>query len=122
MSADIVYPATDELEFLIVAQPQSHFCDFKCYKVIATTDEGPIYLRKDYDDSHDVVTTRDEAQIYLQGHISWDGCADLRFDEQDNVMLHFCGLEHAKQVGKLLERLYAIAAEVIPSWDKELAA
>lgn len=61
-----------------------------------------------------------QAATFLRGSIKWDGCSNLRFDGQDETMLHFCGADHAAGVGRLLQRMYEIAAETIPRWDADL--
>lgn len=62
-----------------------------------------------------------EADIFLSGAIKWDGCSDWKFDGQDNCLLHFCSMESATSIGRLMEHMYRIATERIPKFDRSLA-
>lgn len=56
----------------------------------------------------------EQAKRFLHGHIRWDGCSNWHFDEQDRVMLHFCDVEQASNIGALFRRLYEWAASEMP--------
>lgn len=62
------------------------------------------------------------ADVFLHGHIKWDGCSNWHFDEQDAMMLHFCGARRTTSIGRLMAEMYRLAAATIPEWDAELAA
>lgn len=113
-----IHPATEDCPFTVVTVlAGEHAMRLRCYYVTNSGDPIPEYEIKGGMSGTDVTTNIDDARLYLSGHVRWDGCSNLRFDEQDHVNLHFCGRSHAAQVGKLLDRLYDIAAELIPTWD-----
>lgn len=58
---------------------------------------------------------------YFSGSVKWDGCANVRFDEQDNVMLHFCGRNDAMRIARLIEKIYDLAEANIPTFDRKCA-
>jgi hypothetical protein len=114
-----------DIGYLCVMEANSHYADFTVYQVVGSS--GPCetevseFHRAGYKSSDDLVERVEEAQIYLHGSVKWDGCADIAFDEQENVMLHFCGQTDATNIGVLLGRIYELAARMIPAWDKALA-
>lgn len=122
----VIFQPKEIGDFWIKATHGDYSCDFVCIQCVALGDSGgkydiPWYPRAGATAGHDQVEKPELAQVYLSGHIKWDGCANLRFDEQDRVMLHFCGRRDAEKVGKLLGRLYDNAADLITRWDKSLA-
>ena len=44
----------------------------------------------------------------------------MQFDEQENVMLHFCGKQDLEKLGTLLSRLYELAAEMMPEYAEDM--
>lgn len=61
----------------------------------------------------------DEAEVLLDGFVKWDGCSNWRFspNDRDNYAFHFCTVKQAEDIGRLLRRLYEIAAEMMPQCD-----
>lgn len=53
-------------------------------------------------------------ELYLSGSIKCDGCSNMRFDRQDSAMLHFCSKKEAADIGVLMNRLYELAAGMLP--------
>ena len=107
-----------DIEYRVVASAKSHWMDFKAYKAMVV-DGQPVYEREGSvcpmsDASPDLAG----AQVFLSGHVKWDGCSNVVFDEQEQAALHFCGKEMATNVGVLLGRIYDLAAELIPAWDR----
>jgi len=51
----------------------------------------------------------DEPDVYLHGFIKWDTCSNWHFDEQDDCMLHFCGMGGVDELHRLFGRMYEIA-------------
>lgn len=122
-----VYQPTKIGEYLIIAEAHEYYCEFTCYDCMGMSlgaDGGyttPLYTVKDAIDCSESTENSDDAQVFLSGSIKWDGCANLTFDEQETAALHFCGRSDAQRVGKLLDRLYDLAGELIPKWDAECA-
>jgi hypothetical protein len=110
-------PASGSGEYHIVAEVHEYRLEFKCYEQTAKNMDGtPCYQRRGAMSSPDFVDSIHEAEVFLSGSIKWDGCANVRFDEQDEVMLHFCGQDETDKIGLLFAKLYALAAEHIPTW------
>jgi hypothetical protein len=82
---------------------------------------GHAFDREDAKSTPCPVKRVSEAELFLSGSVKWDGCSNLRFDHQDNVMLHFCGRKEATSIGVLLGRLYDLAAAMVPAFDESLA-
>lgn len=97
----------NDIGYFVVARGDAYDTEFEVYRIIGTDAEGQIfYEKKNAVSSSETVETRGEAQVYLHGNVKWDGCSNFHFDEQDEVMLHFCGRRDATDVGVLLGRLY----------------
>lgn len=61
------------------------------------------------------------AEPALSGSIKWDGCSNWDFHCEDG-MIHYCGVKMATSIGRLMERLYDIAAAAMgDKFDRELA-
>jgi hypothetical protein len=50
-----------------------------------------------------------DAATYMHGTIRFDGCSNWYFDEQDRVMLHFCGMDGVFDLARVFETSYEIA-------------
>lgn len=61
----------------------------------------------------------DDEVAFCEGFVKWDGCSNWNFGEQ---MIHFCGADEARGLGELFHRIYELAAEIIPAFDRSLAA
>lgn len=111
---------TDIGDFLIVGRAEEHRLDFTCYEVVGQELNGQpgwVFNRNEWETLPDLVSDYREAQPFLSGAIKWDGCANVKFDEQDSTMLHFCGRDDAAKIGKLFNALYDLAEKLIPAWD-----
>lgn len=96
-----------------------HYMDFKIYVIVgygksAKTDEFCIPL---YGDNLSV--KRDDNDTFLEGGIKWDSCSNWDFQTHESLM-HFCGKKDAMSIGRLMEKLYDLAA-TISKFDKEIA-
>jgi hypothetical protein len=92
--------------YCVAWAPEDHFIDFRVYTLLGKDADGlPVFQ------------DAEKAEVFLSGFIKWDGCANVYFDGQDDVMLHFCGKGEAMNVGLLLGRVYDLAAKLIPNWD-----
>lgn len=108
-----------EYGFTIVLDVKSHWMDLVCYEIARIDDGKMLYLIKDYHHTAEWTEHLHKAQPFLRGSVKWDGCSNLSFSEQDDGSnLHFCGRKMAAKVGKLLDRLYDLAEEHIPHWDR----
>lgn len=91
------------------------YVEFKAYKVIGwDTKTGAAVFEKADDPCCGPTESPCEAEVFLSGSVKWDGCSNWRFDSQDDVMIHFCSVGQAENVGKLFRWLYEIAADIMP--------
>lgn len=119
-----IYPPKEIGDFWIKVEYTDCWCDFTCIWCIAMGESKcgkydlPNYETQGSMSSGNYTDDPAKAQVYLSGHIKWDGCGEFRFDEQDRVMLHWCGRRNAKRVADLINRLYDIAADLMmPNWQ-----
>ncbi len=108
-------------DFLIIYEAEEHIAHFEVVKVngvITSPTPGVLmYAMENNDSTEDL----NRAAVFLHGEIKWDGCSNWYFDEQDEVMLHFCGRHRVTAIWRLMDRMYDIAAEKIALFDKDLA-
>lgn len=109
-----------EFTVLMIKKDDDAHVDFKAYSVAGTYLDGTYLYNQAESDSFEPTKNIDKAQVFLSGHIKWDGCSNMKFDEQDHVMLHFCKKKSAQDVGKLMGYLYDMAIELMPENKKYL--
>ncbi len=93
-------------------KPDDLHVDLKAYDACvaknATSDWHVEFLSEG---SVDTATPKiEEAKPFLTAFIKWDGCAEFWYREAQN---HFCGKKDAMDFGKLHERLYDAARELL---------
>lgn len=116
-----IFKVWPDINFAAEAVPgnDGYFANVRVWHLMGVQPDGTVLYTREPHGSPEPTEDREEADVYLHGHIKWDGCANLHFDEQDRVMLHFCGLRGAKAAGTLLERLYELAGEAMPQHAHE---
>lgn len=92
--------------------------DFSVYEISGLGTDGEIYYPACDDDEIVLVSDIGKAQKFLSGHIKWDGCSNMKFDEQETSMLHFCSKVQAQSIGLLMGALYDLAAEMMHDYKQ----
>lgn len=108
-----------DIFFSVIASPNRDDEDGGCFsvdftvkKIVSLHEDGtPAEWQSETSFSTDDIG---KADTYLHGFIRFDGCSNWHFDEQDRVMLHFCGRSMLADVGTLLTRIYDLAREHMP--------
>lgn len=60
----------------------------------------------------------DNAQVFFEGSIKWDGCSNWEFFNENGLMEHFCERKQAVNFGELFSRLYDLGRDLISKADK----
>lgn len=95
---------------------------FKVYSVMGFNgeDNKELLLRK----SDDVVpvesTSLEDAEVFMEGSIKWDGCINYHFPAQNDCMLHACGRGVIKDFDLIFSKLYDLALERMPNHEEYL--
>lgn len=122
----------ENIGWTILAEVETNDCyiNFKMYSISGAVasiagvppkpEERLIYEEKDANSGMDTVSNLEEAQVFMSGSLKWDGCSNVKFDEQDNSMLHFCGLSGWQNLAKAIEKLHELAVEIMPRADESL--
>jgi len=100
-----------ELGFRVRWSVVSHWADFKVYRIVGGSDK-PLFRKKDYHSSDENVESIKDADLYLDGHIKWDGCSTIIIKEN-----HFCGASDFKLLQNLMKYLYTRAATLMGRED-----
>jgi hypothetical protein len=61
----------------------------------------------------DTVYELSEAERSMRGSVKWDGCSNIDFSPDDDVMNHFCGKKQAVNIGALLGFIYDECREMM---------
>lgn len=109
--------AWKDIGFYCMAEVHEYYMDFKVYSFYlwqtpeqtewdgvsdlksGQAPSGCAFDKKDAAATPDPVVTVEQSQVFLSGFIKWDHCTNLRFDTQDESMLHFCDREQMVNVG-----------------------
>jgi len=62
----------------------------------------------------------DDADVYVSGHIKWDGCSDIEFPSTKTCMMHLCGRKAWVDLTVLFYRLFDTLAMKIPRMDCDI--
>jgi len=99
-----------EFGFRVVWSYLPHWADVKVYKIVSRgvdINNTPMFQRKDSPCSPDPVLTVEEAEVYLEGYLKWDGCSDL-----DQGKHHYCDeqglIRHAMLLNYLWQRAHQL--------------
>lgn len=112
--------SSDWVDFVVIVERvETAVAYFKAYEVAAQAgDDGTLeFHRAGASNGMDVTAELPEADVYADVSIKWDGCGNMELGEKG--YFHFCGIQHAAKLGKLLTALYAMAYELIPSTSKD---
>ena len=94
----------EDIDYTIAAESGEAHVDFLVYRGDAGPDDG-------------VCNT--DMKPYFEGYIKWDGCSNWNIPP-GNFQLHFCGLKPTRDFGTLFERMYFLAAELLPKHKDEI--
>lgn len=61
----------------------------------------------------------EEAEIYLHGHVKWDGCSNWYFDAQDGCMLYGCSKSDIQRFGDIMAFCWDWTASILPTFKGE---
>ena len=71
-------------------------------------------------DSMDRTSDIEQARVFLEGDLKWDGCCNFQFPEQNECMLHTCGRHDMAGIGELLLFIYDLGkVELAAHWYPE---
>lgn len=109
----IVDDILGEFGFRVVwREVNEYIANMEVYKVASLTAEGfPEFAAGRF--MSDRTQDTNEAEVYLEGFIKWDGCTEL-----DMGCPHWCSPEHYQQHCDLLKYLYHRAMELMGRQDE----
>lgn len=95
------------------------FVEFTTHELAGSDETGSmLFYRKGAKSNatEEEIDDINEAEIYLEGSVKWDGCSNMVFREQERVMLHFCEKKEAQNIGVLMGYIYDMAEELISEY------
>lgn len=97
---------------------QGYSADVRAWRVVAEEQGGGLlYCLKDWQSSGDWTPDTEQAEIFLDGFLKWDGCIELNMPVQQ----HFCGRKSAAELGETVAKIYELAPQVIEHWSQEVS-
>ncbi len=106
-------------DYHITADVCSHHVGFRVAKILFWSDGEPSVpaMYGDTFDEGDCSAIPADAPAFWTGSVKWDGCSNWDFGTSE-CMAHFCGRKQATSIGRLMDRLYAIAKDALHEvWD-----
>lgn len=104
-----------EFGFRVVWRYRPHWADVRVYDITSRTVDGePLFDRDGRTSLPDPVDSIEEAEVYLDGFVKWDGCSEL---DQGNP--HWCGAVGFGQHILLLEYIYKRAFQLMGGGPEE---
>lgn len=96
-------------DFLVVETRREYAVSFKVYKCSTynITDDRPEFFLKKGKSSCETTHLIEQAKIYVDAFIKWDGCMDIDFFPDDEGSEHFCGPDMANELGLVIKHLYS---------------
>jgi hypothetical protein len=112
-----------DLSFTVVAEVHEYRVEYKMYDIVGWdggntqgVNDRPLWTRAGAHSSGDYVETWEESEVYLSGHVKWDGCSNWCFDEQNRCMLHACCKSDVQRFGDVMAACWEWTAELCPNW------
>lgn len=85
------------------------------YEIVGRDAKGnKLYNRNGYNQSGDLVETVDEAEVFMNVVVKWDGCCEFEFLDVD----HFCGYGNLKDFMELLDFMHEDSSKMLSTADK----
>ncbi len=88
---------------------------FEVIQILGGEDDGILWVN-DEGVSSVPVEDHNQASVYMDGDLKWDGCMNMEFPGQKQCMLHFCGKDDATNTGAILGRIYDVIGPLMASW------
>lgn len=100
-------------EFLIVFRSETksteayYWLNFTVYEIPSHEMPGniPSYNKKGYTGAGEYVEKIEDAEVFIQGFLKWDGCTEWEFIDAS----HFCGWKSAHVLSRIIDALYSTA-------------
>lgn len=117
----VVIRTFKELDFTVRITPFSHYVHYDIFNIdyfqhVEGEGEVPFWDRKDSHTNGNGVRSLDEAELYIQGTVKWDGCSDWIFE--DAKLHHGCNREDLARVGDVMAICWEMNDEFCPHWDQ----
>lgn len=118
MAESEIAPEIDVFEdYEIHYTDHDYLMDFKIYEITGFTENKKTHVFDVPTYGKQFAASHDGATPFWEGAIRWDGCSNWDF-KTDECMAHFCGRKNATSIGRLMDRLYDLAA-TMKHFDEE---
>lgn len=109
----------DDIGFSVVAEHREIwlYVEFKVYEQAGIGSDGTHYFSIEEDNGESLREDKiEDADVFLNGSVKWDGCSNWMFDEQERGWIHACSRDDLVNMGEVMARCRDLAATLLPSW------
>lgn len=107
-----------DLGYTVKAEAHDYYVDYTVYQIDGVDGDKPLWHKKGAESTPSYVETLEEAEVFLNGSVKWDGCSNWSLDAmQKDVMMHSCDREGLVAVGEVMARCWDLTATLCPNWD-----
>lgn len=92
--------------FRILWGYQNHWVNVVVFKIESHGEDGPLFRSsRNY---NDLVSDPNDAEVYLEGYVKWDGCAELNQGQP-----HWCSVDDFQYHCHLIKYIYHRSFELM---------
>ena len=108
----------NEIGFSVVIKPHEYRVHYDVYAHDGEYEDGtPVLHKKGADTFPSPAASTEDAEIYMNGDVKWDGCSDWEIDENDRCMLHGCDKDDLLNIGKIMAECWDMTKDYCKKWD-----
>lgn len=119
MEGEIWQAVKPPVGYVVWGRAWSHWAKFFVYSMFGQDTEGN-WLYDCEDNPSGFTENIDEADIFAEYIIKWDGCSELHLRDEDGV-IHLYGKSSVEEFQELLSELFDLGATYILTFDNEVA-
>ncbi len=106
----------DDIGYTVVISPREYIVEFWVYEITGRTHDGNRSYEKD--EKFPCITDNvEEADVYFQGSVKWDGCSNFHFLGQDDYLQHVCDKDGIRKISEMMLRCYDLGKEFVNNWE-----
>ena len=104
--------------YSVVITPDEYHVQYDVYEHEGYYEDGmPVFHMKGANTHPSPSTGIDDAEIYMNGDVKWDGCSNWEINENDRCMLHGCNKDDLLNIGKIMGECWDMTKDYCKSWS-----
>jgi len=99
-----------DIGYTTIITPGDYSVEIEVYKHVGRVQNYPLYMSEIDINLH--VPYLEEAKMFAEGGISWEGCSDWEWNQED-CQVHLCNKEEIANMGIMMARVLDVASSHI---------